>query len=218
MPSSPESLPKQKQSAGHKAILEAAADLFSHHGFDGVSMRQIADSAGVSKANIYHHFSSKNELYLAIFLEGAQNLSEIVEVLGEGEGGFEQRLRKFARSHLNHLFVDSATLKLILREAFSGDEETSQMVADQVVGGVFSRMASIFRAGQEAGQLRNDIDPALCASLIIGSNLFFFQAQGVLAKLPDAEFAENADVFSQQMANVLLDGMLSRSREQGEQP
>ena len=60
------SSPVMPQSAGEIAILDAAVHLFSEHGYDGVSMRRIAQAAGVSKANIYHHFDSKQALYFAI--------------------------------------------------------------------------------------------------------------------------------------------------------
>jgi TetR/AcrR family transcriptional regulator len=201
------------QSTGQKAILEAAAQLFSQHGFDGVSMRRIAEEAGVSKANIYHHYQSKNDLYLAILRESAQHLSAMVETLAQGEGDFEQRLRVFTGAHLDHLFADSATVKLVIREAFSGDEEKGRMVAEQVVGGIFNRMVAIFQAGQASGLLRAELDPALCASLLIGGNLFFFQAYEVFRQIPGAGFARDRQGFSKQMADVMLSGMLSKEHE-----
>ena len=57
------------RSAGEAAILDAAVRLFSRHGYDGVSMRSVAREAGVSKSNIYHHFESKEALYLANIAE-----------------------------------------------------------------------------------------------------------------------------------------------------
>jgi len=199
---------ESRQSAGELAILDAAVRLFSESGYDGVSMRGIAEAAGVSKANIYHHFASKGALYMAIVRESAQHLSEIVEVLAEGKGDFDQRLRVFARAHLEHIFDNATTLRLVLREAFSGDEEKSRMVVEQVVGGIFNRMVAIFRKGQEAGLLRADLDPGLCATLLMGGNLFFFQAQGVLRQIPGARFANDPGGFNRQMADVMLNGML----------
>ena len=60
--------PDTVQSAGELSILDAAVRLFSESGYDGVSMRRIAEEAGVSKANIYHHFASKEALNFASFL------------------------------------------------------------------------------------------------------------------------------------------------------
>jgi len=204
------SAPDPRQSAGEKAILDAAVELFSEYGYDGVSMRQIAAAAGVSKSNIYHHFASKEALYLGILDGSAQHLSEIVEDLAEGDGDFQRRLQVFAEAHLEHLFANETTLRLVLREAFSGDEEKSRLVVDQVVGGIFSRMVAIFQAGQEAGVLRADLDPGLCATLLMGANLFFFQAQGMLRQIPEAGFARDSTGFNRQMADVMLNGMMCR--------
>ena len=47
-------------------ILRAAETLFAKHGFGAVSMSAIARRAGVSKANVFHHFATKQALYLAV--------------------------------------------------------------------------------------------------------------------------------------------------------
>ena len=47
------------------AILEAAKRMFTVHGFDGVSMDQIAAEAGVSKLTVYSHFGDKDALFAA---------------------------------------------------------------------------------------------------------------------------------------------------------
>lgn len=48
------------------AVLAAAVDLFSQCSFDRVSMDDIASAAQVSKRTVYRHFSSKDELFVAI--------------------------------------------------------------------------------------------------------------------------------------------------------
>lgn len=45
-------------------ILKVASRLFANHGYEGVSIRGIADAAGILSASLYHHFSSKQELYI----------------------------------------------------------------------------------------------------------------------------------------------------------
>ena len=92
-----------RQSAGEAAILNAAVRLFSANGYDAVSMREVASEAGVSKANIYHHFDSKEALYRAILHQSAEDLAGLVETLAEGAGSFESRIAEFAAGHLKHL-------------------------------------------------------------------------------------------------------------------
>ena len=49
-------------------ILDIALDLFTEQGYDGTSLREIADQLGVTKAALYYHFSSKDEILLALHM------------------------------------------------------------------------------------------------------------------------------------------------------
>lgn len=55
---------RPKDLAKRAAILEAATTLFLEHGFEGVSMDQIAARAGVSKLTVYSHFGDKQALFI----------------------------------------------------------------------------------------------------------------------------------------------------------
>ena len=50
-------------------ILQAAHRLFVERGFHGTSVRQIAQEAGIALGGIYNHFSSKEDIFSAVFLE-----------------------------------------------------------------------------------------------------------------------------------------------------
>ncbi|MGY2077604.1 MULTISPECIES: TetR/AcrR family transcriptional regulator [unclassified Blastococcus] len=54
------------RSAGAQRVLDAALDLFSEHGFEGTSLQDIADRLGVTKAAVYYHFHTKDEILLAL--------------------------------------------------------------------------------------------------------------------------------------------------------
>jgi AcrR family transcriptional regulator len=47
-------------------ILDAALDLFSHQGYRATSIRDIAQRAGVSTGNVYHHFKDKDTIFRAL--------------------------------------------------------------------------------------------------------------------------------------------------------
>jgi AcrR family transcriptional regulator len=49
-------------------ILDVALDLFTEKGFDGTSLREIAERLGVTKAALYYHFASKDEILLALHM------------------------------------------------------------------------------------------------------------------------------------------------------
>lgn len=55
-----------------ESILDAAEDLFSKHGFYGVTIREVAREAGVDTALIHYYFTAKKGLFDAVFLRRAE--------------------------------------------------------------------------------------------------------------------------------------------------
>ncbi|MEJ7798562.1 MAG: helix-turn-helix domain-containing protein [Solirubrobacteraceae bacterium] len=55
-------------------LLERATELFARHGYEGLSMSQLAREAQISKALLYHYFPSKRRLFEAALAEGAEEL------------------------------------------------------------------------------------------------------------------------------------------------
>jgi AcrR family transcriptional regulator len=49
-------------------ILDVALDLFIEQGFDGTSLREIAERLGVTKAALYYHFESKDDILMALHM------------------------------------------------------------------------------------------------------------------------------------------------------
>jgi len=48
------------------ALIGAALDEFSEHGYDAASLNRVLAAAGMSKGQLYHHFANKEALYLAL--------------------------------------------------------------------------------------------------------------------------------------------------------
>ena len=64
------SIPRQRQGVSARVeILEAAAGLFSEHGYAATSTRSIALAVGIKQASLYYHFANKEDI-LAGLLEG----------------------------------------------------------------------------------------------------------------------------------------------------
>src|SRR5665647_3272208 len=60
----------------HDLILAHATDVFGARGYHNVSMDDVAERAGISKALVYQHFESKDELYLAVLKSFTDTLSD----------------------------------------------------------------------------------------------------------------------------------------------
>ena len=67
-----------------RQLIDAGSALFARYAFEEISMRQIAQAAGVSKALLYHYFPNKIELFKAAVQEHAGELQRITEPSGRG--------------------------------------------------------------------------------------------------------------------------------------
>ena len=80
-------------------ILEAARELFIDEGYDGVSMRQIADKIEYSPTAIYVHFKDKDELFLEICHQDYRLLAHSMVSLAQVADPV-QRLRKIGAAYI----------------------------------------------------------------------------------------------------------------------
>ncbi len=67
-PVGPEPAPEVAAVNTRERILDVALDLFIEQGFDGTSLRQIAEQLGVTKAALYYHFTSKDDILMALHM------------------------------------------------------------------------------------------------------------------------------------------------------
>jgi AcrR family transcriptional regulator len=75
------------------AIYQAASRLFGENGLDGTSIRQIAESAGVSEAALYRHWDGKLDLAWEVFRSGLMTLTESLRGRVRPDEGAYQAIR-----------------------------------------------------------------------------------------------------------------------------
>jgi AcrR family transcriptional regulator len=75
-------------------ILKAAARIFATEGFDRASMAQLARACGISKANIYHYYDSKDALLFDILDIYLRDLRDQILATDVADLDPEQRLHK----------------------------------------------------------------------------------------------------------------------------
>src|ERR1700733_4923764 len=67
-PGPTDGLGEEQRKSTHERILDVALELFLEKGYDKTSLREIAEELGFSKAALYYHFASKDEILLALHL------------------------------------------------------------------------------------------------------------------------------------------------------
>lgn len=98
-------------------IAAAAGEVFAKRGYHAASMSEIASRSGVSKAVLYDHFDSKQELHQYLLDEGVSELLEVAAAaIGDG-GTPKQRLRRGILSFLEFMRSHPTARRLL----FNGD-------------------------------------------------------------------------------------------------
>lgn len=190
-------------------ILAAAETLFAEHGFDAASMSAIASAASVSKANVFHHFNSKHALYQAVLRNAIREVTRQLKHMASHSGAVSADMQQFAQSHLAGILEHDQFARLMLREILSDMPQEQLKIAQQVFGENFSELVTILRRGQERGELRADIDPAMVAMLLVGADIFFFQVNKIFRHFPEVSFADDPARYSRMAVDVLLRGILA---------
>lgn len=197
----------QNPSAGRAEILAAAIDLFGEAGFDAVSISAIAQRAGTSKANVFHHFGSKEALYLEVMRDACGRFAEAVEHFGGHGTDFAARLRNFLRRDVELIREQPDLSHLVLREVMESGPSRGRALAGEVFHEHFAELVALIEEGQEAGAVTADVPPGLAATMMIACNVFLFQSQHVLRHLPGIDFVDEPARYADLVSRVLLHGL-----------
>lgn len=82
-------------------IFQAALECFSEHGFAATTLEQIRARSGASTGSIYHHFRNKEQLAIALYLEGLRDYHDDLLKVLEGYGRTAEALiRRSVEHHL----------------------------------------------------------------------------------------------------------------------
>ena len=92
-------------------IREVALALFAEQGYEKTSLREIAERLGITKAAVYYHYKTKEEIHASLFDDVAAGIDTIVEWVGTQPAGSETRVEALRR--YQELFSGEAAGQLI---------------------------------------------------------------------------------------------------------
>jgi len=201
---------RSEGSEGARKLLAAAERLFAERGFDSVSVADISELAGVSKGNLFHHFKSKKNLYLAALNSAGMRTTSNPDQ--DPDSSPVQRLQVQFGQQLNRLTQDSQATRLVLRELLDHGSEHSKELAEEIYAEAFAHAVSQVREGQQEGQLRDDFDPGLLAFVMLATNVFYFQAESLFKFITDATFVWDPESYNEVVFDLLLNGAVQAKR------
>ncbi len=138
-------------------ILAAATRLFAAHGFDGVSLQDLADAVGLRKPSLLYHFSSKEELRQAVLDDVLARWNETLPAILLATTG-EDQFTGVTKELVGFFARDPDRARLIIREALDRPADMRERLARNV-SPVVVKLAHYLRSGQARGNLQEDVDP-----------------------------------------------------------
>jgi AcrR family transcriptional regulator len=146
--------------------VQAAIELVAKRGWDAVTTRQIADSAGVNQALIHYHFGSKERLLHAAFDRAVRGMfmepvTAMIQAptLAEGAAGLVMALRELDESVPEVLFGFEALSR-------SARDETIRTALAELLAELRGIVAERIEEGQRTGSVRRDLDPVGTATAL----------------------------------------------------
>ncbi|MGB9801103.1 MAG: TetR/AcrR family transcriptional regulator [Thermanaerothrix sp.] len=136
-------------------ILNESTRLFVRRGYDGVSIRDIAEACQMTKAALYYHFEDKEHLLAAVLVSGLETLGRLVEDVLSQEQGTRARLHRLVQDLFTRLPAEQrALIRLAIQEVGKIRPEWREEILRCYREAFLRPLASIFATGQQRGEVR----------------------------------------------------------------
>jgi len=154
-------------------ILKSAAHLFIQHGYSGLSMREIAESVGVTKAALYYHFKDKEDLFLAILEVNLIRIEGLIEEIETEETDCRKRIDLFVRRILSQPVDQRAIIRLASQEMAQLCVDSRKTFGEIYHNRFIRKISEIIDSGITAGEIRS-VDPNVATWSLLGMMYPYF--------------------------------------------
>jgi AcrR family transcriptional regulator len=181
-------------------IYEAASALFSAHGYEATSVRDIARELGLQGGSLYAHISSKEDVLFEIVVRAADAFYVAVAPLTDCPAPTLELLRRMIHAHVG-VVVNNLSHAVVFQQDWrrlGGPRKLEVLALRDGYEALFRR---VLAAGVDRGELR-ECDPRLTSTLLLSALNglpAWFQPTGRL----------DADTIADNFADLLLSGLVA---------
>ncbi len=151
-------------------IMDEAANLFLQRGYEGTSLRQLADVVGMKAGSLYYHFSSKDELLTTILERGIDVMHEAFDRAEHTHGDAEPfvRIGAHVRAHLSALYENGPyTAAHVVTFRTAPDSVRASLVPSR--DAYEARWTKLLRDLQRTGSVADDLDVRVARLALFGA-------------------------------------------------
>jgi AcrR family transcriptional regulator len=108
-------------------IYRAAEELLGERGYDGVSIRDVADRAGVNKALVFYYFKTKSDLFDTVLERYYEAHTAALAKAFEREGSFRERVRRVVDAYVDFMHAHRIFPRLVQGELSRATPRTDKI-------------------------------------------------------------------------------------------
>ncbi|UTW46278.1 TetR family transcriptional regulator C-terminal domain-containing protein [bacterium SCSIO 12696] len=182
-----------KRASKKDHILAAGMAVMKSQGFNGTSVRDIVDAAGVPKGSFYNYFDSK-EVFAVEALQSAAAEDQQInsKILGDRQQPPLSRLRNYFVHHVQEVCDNDFRIGCFLGnicQEMADSSEAIRLAVREVLQTNTRQLATVMEEAKERGDLPENADTELLAE-------FVFNAwQGALVRMKATKNSQPMDIF-----------------------
>ncbi|PQJ13155.1 TetR/AcrR family transcriptional regulator [Flavipsychrobacter stenotrophus] len=177
------------------AIINAAEKLFAEKGFDGASVRDIAQEADVNVAMISYYFGSKEKLMEAVFEERTVNIKLKVENLLQDKSITPiQKVYILIDDYVDKFIHQQQFHKIMMREQMINKHTPVAALIHELKKKNLESIRTLIQEGQKTGAFKKNIDIVLMMTTMVGTvsqmltSQHFYRTLNNMEHMDDMEF------------------------------
>ncbi|MEI9945634.1 MAG: TetR family transcriptional regulator [Chitinophagaceae bacterium] len=179
-------------------IMEMAEMLFAEKGFNGTSVRDIAEKAQVNLAMISYYFGSKDKLLEALFTYRGEHFKLKLESMIENkEMGAMEKMNTLIDHYIDKIMQQQCFSRIMAREQVVNHTGITGQLIFQMKKRNQALISKLIHEGQKKGEFRKNIDiPLMMATLVGTSNTMvstqhYYREINSLQSMSDEEFQKH---------------------------
>lgn len=182
-------------------VLEIAVRLFNEQGYDGTSVSSLASELGLSKAALYHHFASKEQILEIALDDALGGLESVLDGALADEGTAATRLVTVIAGAVRVLTGKLPQVTLLLRVHGNSEIERAALERRRIFD---QRVAHLVGQAQQEGALRRDIRPSVTTRLMFG------MINSIIEWYRPAHTSLTPEELVDDVTRVIFDGLRAR--------